>query len=147
MLWLLRHAEAAQGRPDEARPLTERGLRDARVAGVSLARLGVKLDACLASPKRRTQQTAQLACEPLGLQITTEPALAGSEFDAERLALGLGETLIVGHNPSISVAVRELTGARVSLRAGGIAAIDQGELVVLMPPHELSAIATVTEAA
>ena len=29
----------------------------------------------------------------------------------------------------------------------GIAAIDQGELVVLMTPHELSAIATVTEAA
>ena len=147
MLWLLRHAEAAEGRPDEARPLTERGLRDARAAGAGLARLGVKLDACLASPKRRTQQTAQLACEPLGLEITTEPALAGSGFDAERLALGLGETLIVGHNPSISLAVRELTGARVNLRAGGIAGIDQGELVVLMTPDQLSAIATVTEAA
>jgi phosphohistidine phosphatase len=131
MLWLLRHAEASEGRPDEARPLTERGLREARAAGVSLARLGVKLDACLASPKRRTQQTAQLACEPLGLQITTEPALAGAEFDAERLALGLGETLIVGHNPSISMAVRQITGA---------------QLVVLMTPDQLGVIAAGVEA-
>jgi phosphohistidine phosphatase len=78
MLWLLRHAEAAEGRPDEARPLTPRGLEQARTAGAALRRLGVHLDACLSSPKRRAIETAQLACEPLGVAVTTERALAGS---------------------------------------------------------------------
>lgn len=141
MLWLLRHGEAVDGRPDEARPLTARGLREAQAAGVALSRLGVKLDACLASPKRRTVQTAQLACASLGVEVTVEPALAGTEYDAERLAVGLGEVLLVAHNPTISAAVRTLSGARVHMRPGGIAGIDRGELVVLMTPSELSAIA------
>lgn len=141
MLWLLRHCEAVDGRPDEARPLTDRGLRDAQSAGVALSRLGVKLDACLASPKRRAVQTAQLACASLGIEMTAEPALAGTEYDAERLAVGLGEVLLVGHNPTLSAAVRTLSGARVLLRPGGLAGIDRGQLVVLMTPNELSAIA------
>ena len=141
MLWLLRHGEAADGRPDESRPLTERGLRDARAAGLALSRLGVKLDACLASPKRRALQTAQLACASLGVEVTVEPALAGGGYDAERLAIGLGEVLIVGHNPTISAAVRTLSGARVHMRPGGLAGIERGELVTLMTAAELSAIA------
>jgi phosphohistidine phosphatase len=141
MLWLLRHGEAVDGRPDEARPLTDRGLREAQAAGVALSRLGVKLDACLASPKRRTVQTAQLACASLGVEVTVEPALAGTEYDAGRLAVGLGEVLLVAHNPTISAAVRTLSGARVHMRPGGVAGIERGELVVLMTPSELSAIA------
>lgn len=142
MLWLLRHGEAVDGRPDDPRPLTDRGLREAQAAGAALSRLGIKVDACLASPKRRTIQTAQLACAFLGVEVTTESALAGSEYDAERLALGLGEVLLVAHNPTISAAVRTLTGARVHMRPGGVAGIERGELVVLMTPGELSAIGT-----
>ena len=33
MLWLLRHAEAADGTPDDERPLTERGVMQAQDAG------------------------------------------------------------------------------------------------------------------
>ena len=62
MLWLLRHAEAADGFPDDERPLTERGIRQAQDAGQALERLGVNLDACLSSPKLRAVQTAQFAC-------------------------------------------------------------------------------------
>lgn len=141
MIWLLRHAEAADGRPDEARPLTPRGIEQARIAGVALQRLGVRLDACLSSPKRRALETAQLACEPLGVEIITETALAGAMFDPERLAAGLGDALLVGHNPSISTVLRELTGARAPLRKSGIAAVQRGELVVLLSPRELAAIA------
>jgi len=141
MLWFLRHGEAADGRPDESRPLTERGLRDAQAAGMALSRLGVSLDNCLASPKRRSLQTAQLVCASLGVEVTVEPALAGGGYDAERLAIGLGEVLIVGHNPTISAAVRTLSGARVHMRPGGLAGIERGELVTLMTPAELSAIA------
>ncbi len=143
MIWLLRHADAAEGRPDEARPLTPRGIEQARTAGLALARLGVTLEACLSSPKRRAMETAQLACEPLGVQITTEPALAGSMYDPERLAAGLGGTMLVGHNPSMSNVLRDMTGARVHLRKGGLAAVERGELHLLMTPAELAAVAGV----
>lgn len=143
---MLRHAEAADGRPDETRPLTERGLADARNVGLALHQLGVRIDTCLSSPKRRAQETARLACAPAGVEVTLEPALAGGDYDAERIATGLGETLIVAHNPEISGAVRQLTGARVQLRPGGIAAIEQGELVVLMTPTEIGRVAAAREA-
>jgi phosphohistidine phosphatase len=143
MLWLLRHAEAAEGHPDEARPLTPRGIEQARIAGMALARLEVKLDVCLSSPKRRAMETAQLACEPLGIEIVTEPAIAGSTYDPERLAAGLGTAMLVGHNPSMSDVLRDMTGARVRLRKGGIAAVKGGELMLLMTPTELAAIAGV----
>jgi len=147
MLWLLRHAEAAEGRPDEARPLTPHGIREAQTVGAALARLGVHIDLCLSSPKRRTLETARLVCEPLGIEVVAEPALAAAAYDPERLAAGHGDVLLVGHNPTISIALRDLTGARVHMRKGGIAAVERGELVVLMTPGEISAIATTTEAA
>ena len=125
MLWLLRHAEAADGRPDEARPLTPRGLEQARIAGHALKRLGVHIDACLSSPKRRAIETAQLACEPLALEVVTEPALAGETYDPEQLAAGLGDVMLVGHNPAMSTVLHEMTGARVHLRKGGIAAVNE----------------------
>ena len=145
MLWLLRHAEAAEGRPDEARPLTTRGIRQAEIAGIAMQRLGIHLDTCLSSPKRRTMETAALACEPLGLEILAEPALAGPDWDGEQLAAGQGDVLLVGHNPSMSDALRALTGARVQMKKGGLAAVRRGELVVLMTPNELGMIAGTPE--
>jgi phosphohistidine phosphatase len=147
MIWLLRHAEAAEGQPDESRPLTPRGLHDAERVGAALKLLGVRLDTCLSSPKRRALETAELACEPLGLKITLEPALAGSGFDLLQLTAGLGDTLVVGHDPTFSSAVRDLTGARVQMRKGGLAGIDGTELVVLMTPHEIATISQPSGAA
>ncbi|MGH3048945.1 MAG: SixA phosphatase family protein [Gaiellaceae bacterium] len=141
MIWLLRHAEAAEGRPDEARPLTSRGIEQARMAGTALQRLGVHLDACLSSPKRRALETAQIACEPLGVEVIAEAAIAGTMYDPEQLAAGLGDALLVGHNPSMSTVLHEMTGARAHLRKGGVAAVARGELIVLLTPRELAAIA------
>lgn len=141
MLWLLRHAEAADGRPDDERPLTDQGSRHAEAAGRALARLGVSIDACLSSPKLRAVQTAQLACEPLGVPVTIEPALSGEPFDARELAAELGDVLLVGHDPSFSLTLHDLTGTQSRMRKGGLAGISKGELVVLMRPAELAAIA------
>jgi phosphohistidine phosphatase len=145
MLWLLRHAEAADGQPDDERPLTERGVRQATDAGLALARLDVQIDACLSSPKLRALQTAQLACEPLGVAVTIEPALSGEPFDVHSLVAGLGEVLLVGHDPSFTLTLHDLTGAQSRMRKGGLAGIAKGELVTLLRPNELTAIATVAE--
>lgn len=141
MLWLLRHAEAAEGEPDDERPLTERGCRQAEAAGLALAHLGVQIDACLSSPKLRAVQTAERACEPLGIEVALEPALGGEPFDLHELTAGRGEVLLVGHDPSFSLLLHDLTGAQARMKKGGLAAISKGELLVLLRPPELAAIA------
>jgi phosphohistidine phosphatase len=143
MIWLLRHGEAEDGSPDAERRLTKKGERQSRAAGAALAKLGVKPDACLASPKVRAADTAKLACEELGVEVDLEPKLAGGPFEAEALAAGLGDhVLLVGHDPDFSMAVHSLTGAQVRMKKGGLAGIDRGELKVLLRPSELEALAS-----
>ena len=141
VLWLLRHGDAADGSPDAERELTKKGERQAAAAGAALAALGVKIEACLTSPKVRAAETARLACEPLRAEPQHEPALAGGPFDANQLAAGLGEVLLVGHDPDFSMAVHDLTGAQVRMKKGGLAGVDRGELIVMLRPAELRAIA------
>lgn len=141
MLWLLRHAEAADGLPDDERPLTDKGIRQAQDAGRALERLEVPLDACFTSPKLRALQTAQYACAPLGLEVVVDHRLAGEPFDAAELCAGLSDVLLVGHDPSFSLTLHDLTGAQARMRKGGLAAIQKGELITLLRPAELSAIA------
>ena len=139
MIWLLRHGDAADGSPDAERPLTDKGREQSRAAGAALKAIGVELDACLTSPTVRAAESARLACEELGdTEPQLEPKLAGGPFDAEALAAGLGDdVLLVGHDPDFSAAVHSLTGAQVRMKKGGLAGVDRGELIVLMRPREL----------
>jgi phosphohistidine phosphatase len=142
VIWLLRHAEAEDGSPDAERPLTKKGREQSRRAGEALAALGVKIDACLSSPKVRAADTAKIACESLSVEVQLEPRLAGGPFDAEALAAGLGdEVLLVGHDPDFSTAVHDMTGAQVRLKKGGLAGVQKGELMVLLRPKELKRVA------
>jgi phosphohistidine phosphatase len=141
MLWLLRHADAAEGTPDDERPLTERGIAQAQDAGRALEQLGVQIDVCLSSPKLRAVQTAQLTCAALGVDVSIDRRLAGEPFDASDLVAGLGDVLLIGHDPSFTLTLHDLTGAQARMKKGGLAGISKGELVVLLRPTELSAIA------
>lgn len=141
MIWLLRHGDAASGSPDAERPLTPKGERQSIDAGRALAALGVALEACLTSPKVRAAETAKRACTALGLEPVTEDRLSGGPFDPRDVAAGWEDVLLVGHDPDLSTAVHNLTGAQVRLPKGGLAGIDRGELSVLLRPSELSAIA------
>jgi phosphohistidine phosphatase len=143
VIWLLRHGEAADGSPDAERPLTERGEEQARAAGAALRALGVELDACLSSPKVRAVDTARLACEQLGaVEVKLDGALGGGPFDAEALATPQGDSvMLVGHDPDFSMAIHRLTGAQVRMKKGGLAAVNKGELLVLLRPKELALLA------
>ena len=142
MIWLLRHgdAEDGAGKPDAERELTEKGKRQAVAAGEALKALGVEFDACLTSPKVRAMRTAELACEPLGVQVEEDERLAGGDFDPLEVAVGRGEVMLVGHEPDFSQAVALVTGSRVKMKKGGIAALDDHILHVLLRPKDLKAI-------
>jgi phosphohistidine phosphatase len=143
LIWLLRHgdAEHVEGKPDAERELTEKGERQARDAGEALKALGVELDVCLTSPKVRACRTAELACEALGTPVEEDERLAGGAFDPLELAAGRGEAMLVGHEPDFSGAVALVTGSRVKLKKGGIAAIDDNLLHTLLRPKDLRRIA------
>jgi phosphohistidine phosphatase len=147
MIWLLRHADAEDGSPDAERPLSAKGEQQARAVGAALAVLGVELDACLASPRVRARDTARLVCASLGIEPWEEPALRGGPFDPTEVAAGHGESvLLVGHEPDFSMAIHDATGAQVRMPKAGLAAIDRGELKLLLRPHELKMLARLHEA-
>jgi len=139
VIWLLRHgdAEDGAGKDDAARELTEKGRRQSRDAGRALKALGVELDACLSSPKLRALQTAEFACEPLGVEVEEDDRLGGGDFDPLELSAGRGEVLLVGHEPDFSRAVAQTTGARIRFRKGGLAALDEHLLHAVHRPKDL----------
>ena len=63
------------------------------------------------------------------------------------LIAGLGDVLLVGHDPSFSMLLHDLTGAQARMRKGGLAGVNKGELISLMRPAELAAIARLDVAA
>lgn len=160
-LWLLRHADAEPHgtRSDAERQLTERGRRQAHVAGLALARMGVAFGAILASPKARARETAELALAQMSdsqRELLELHALLASGVQArEALELldgmgSVGPLLLVGHEPDLSGMVGELAGGRVDLKKGGLAVVRLGaggaELVLLLRPAELALIADVAVA-
>jgi phosphohistidine phosphatase len=112
-LYLVRHAEAAPGEPDDLRPLTPAGHEAARALGARLAAEGVLVDAVLTSPLLRARETGAELGRPLGVEPEPDERLApGATVDDVRdVVVGRGETVVVvGHQPDCGELVAELTG-------------------------------------
>ena len=112
-LYLVRHAEAAAGTPDELRPLTPDGREQARALGADLRQAGVSPDAIVTSPLLRARETALLVGQELGIEMTVDARLSpGATADALSDAVaGRGQTVIaVGHQPDCSRIAAALTG-------------------------------------
>ena len=143
VIWLLRHGDAEEGDgDDDARELTDKGVRQSESAGRALAELGVHIDACLTSPKLRALETARIACEQLdlGLEPEVEEDLRGGGLELAAVTAGRGDVLLVGHEPDFSNAIGDATGGTVKLKKGGLAALEDGVLHILARPAELKRI-------
>ncbi|MES2519462.1 MAG: histidine phosphatase family protein [Bacteroidota bacterium] len=117
-LYLVRHAEASQSvSPDISRPLVSNGMIDAARMGRHLATKMQGIDVILTSSAERTQMTAQVFCEQLGIDnkkvIVMESLYESSPKHYLDAVNGLSEdvdsVMIVGHNPSISYFAEYLT--------------------------------------
>jgi phosphohistidine phosphatase len=109
-LVIVRHAEAAPGKPDGLRALTAGGREQARMLGRRLRELGLEPDAIVSSPLLRARETANA----LGLgapEVDERLAPGASPEDVRDAALGRGETvLVIGHQPDCGRAVAVLAG-------------------------------------
>ena len=148
LLW--RHADAADGSPDLARPLTERGHDQARAMAEWLhQRLPTGLRV-LSSPARRAQETAAALGLPVDVLDELAPDAAPSALIA---AAGWPNAphavLIVGHQPTLGETAAALLGAKgheVPVRKGAVLWIrsarqsvrDAPRLVAVMEPQMLS---------
>ena len=130
-LYLVRHAEAASGEPDELRPLTPEGRETARALGRQLAEQGVRPDAVLTSPLLRARETAEELARPAGLDPQPDERLApGATAENVRAAVTeRGATVVVvGHQPDCGqIAAALIGGEEPSFPPGGVVAIDLPE--------------------
>jgi phosphohistidine phosphatase len=112
-VYLVRHAEAEPGEPDDLRPLTPAGRAAARGLGIRLAADGCRPDAVVSSPLLRARQTAVELAQALDAEPEADERLApGADADALRAAVaGVGdEVVVVGHQPDCGRITAEITG-------------------------------------
>jgi phosphohistidine phosphatase len=127
-LYLVRHADAAPGEPDELRPLTLRGRQQARELGARLAAEGAGGAAVVTSPLLRARETAEEIARALGSSVQPDDRLApGATADDVRAAVSeRGEQVVaVGHQPDCSRAAAQLTrGPEPPFPKAGMVPID-----------------------
>jgi phosphohistidine phosphatase len=122
ILW--RHADAAPGTPDAARPLTEEGHRQAAaMAAWLLPRLpaGMRI---LVSPATRARQTADALGLPYDLSdAIAKPQPATELMNAADWPANPQNVMLVGHQPALGELIAMILGtsvARWDIAKGGI---------------------------
>jgi phosphohistidine phosphatase SixA len=117
-LFVVRHAEAAPGEPDELRPLTDAGGAAARTLGEQLA--SREPTAVTSSPLLRARETADAIARAAGLTAEADERLAPGATADDVRAIAQDGLVIVGHQPDCSEIVLELTGREVSFAPGSM---------------------------
>ena len=153
-LYFLRHADAgdpyAWDGPDEDRPLSHKGERQAERVGKLLRGMDDGPDAVISSPKLRAFQTARIVASEIGMEVVISDRL-GDGIDVGSLGDLLDEAgspsrpLLVGHDPDFTATVSALVDAQVVVRKAALVRIDAGlplrpgggELRWLVPPDAL----------
>ena len=155
LLDLVRHADAgdpmAWDGPDAARPISEKGKKQARRLGEQLRSIGYRTEVVITSPKLRASQTAEIVAERIESTVNEDDRLAGP-LDLETVdailhdAGDLERAMLVGHDPDFSELLSVLCGAAgVTMRKGALARVEidrplragGGTLRWLLPPDAL----------
>ena len=150
ILYFLRHGKAGspRARNDDVRTLTDTGETALRSAAPLWRRLNLRPDVVLSSPLPRALRTAELFCDAVGGQpVPDDRLLPGATWGDLARAMAAHpdarRVMFVGHEPDLSSAMAELSGASsVRMRKGGLACLEfygtpepgGGELAWLLDP-------------
>ena len=112
-LYLVRHADATPGDPDELRPLSDEGREQARELGERMRDDGVVPNVVLTSPLLRARETGDALARATGAISAADERLApGATAETLREAIsGRGEhVVVVGHQPDCGRIAATLSG-------------------------------------
>jgi phosphohistidine phosphatase len=124
LVFLIRHAHADAGEPDEARPLSVRGRTEARAVAERLASHDEPPVLVLTSPLLRARQTAEEIASATSAELRVETSLApGTTLDLLRRTIGEERRPVaaVCHQPDCSRMTRSVTGSDPGFPPGGMA--------------------------
>jgi phosphohistidine phosphatase len=127
-VYLVRHAEAEPGEPDELRALTAHGRWQAKELGERFARRDIRPEAIVSSPLLRARQTAEAIAANAGVSAETDERLApGATADDLRAVVAeRGETIIaIGHQPDCGQIAAAISGEPApAFPAAGVCELD-----------------------
>lgn len=135
-LYLMQHALAYPAEEDSERPLSPTGIDQAKAAARGIKRLGLSFDLIIASPRRRSHQTAALIAEGVRFphsDILTTEAILPDRSPQDLFALLRKETaesqiLVVGHMPHLAnLASDLLQGGELLIENAGLSCFDIAE--------------------
>ena len=123
-LILIRHAKSSwdiNGQSDFARPLNERGLKDAPAMALRLLKKNISIDAFVSSPANRAITTATLFAKTFGVKeknIIQVPGLYHANVETFFTVIhsmhdDFKTVAIFSHNPGITYFANELTVAQI----------------------------------
>jgi phosphohistidine phosphatase len=110
-VYLVRHAKAEPGEPDDLRRLAKKGRKQSAELGERFAHEGI--DAVVSSPLVRARETAEAIAKTTGKQVETDDRLrpGATATDLRAAVEGRGErVVVVGHQPDCSRIAAEITG-------------------------------------
>lgn len=155
-IFVMRHGQAKMIAPSDAlRPLTENGVKEAKIMGQWLLENSLSFDCVFVSPYLRAQQTADAVISQLGnvckrqtLSIITPEDSAKDVHDYLDAVCAVEQyqkILLVSHMPLVSYLVAELSSDNTMpiFQTGSVAQIDydtdkmHGELIRLMSPNQV----------
>lgn len=133
-LLIMRHAKSDWGlglASDRERPLSRRGVKDAKRAGRAISKIGAAPDLILSSPAVRARTTAELAAKAGRWSASIEIIDAfygGGWVDVLNGVIATGpraeRILVTGHEPTWSELVSVLTGgSQVAMPTAAVACV------------------------
>jgi phosphohistidine phosphatase len=135
-LILIRHAKASWDNPnpdDFERPITAQGQEDARATGEKLKKLKVHPDLIVASPAKRTLETAEIIAKELDYPVndikTEKQIYTGGVEDIVELIKKtdkkINTLVFFGHNPNLTWLVHYFCeGEKMNMPTCGVATIE-----------------------
>jgi phosphohistidine phosphatase len=113
LVFLVRHAHADPGEPDELRKLSERGKVEAGALADRLAEHPTPPRLVVTSPLVRARETADAIASRLGAELRSDERLAPGATASQIREIVAGEDgpmALVGHQPDCSEIAEQLAG-------------------------------------
>jgi phosphohistidine phosphatase len=126
-VFLVRHAEAVKGEPDELRELSEKGRAQSRELGKRFAADALRPAAILTSPLVRARETADEIAKATGTPVEADDRLrpGATVMDFRDAIAGRGDpVVVVGHQPDCGQITYALTGEEPPFPTAGVCVLE-----------------------